>query len=381
MRRLALARAGLLKPDWTAFPSGAGREQRRACYAVIRRFGYLQLDTIPVAGARSHTLVLLSRLHGLDPELPESLLRPKAPLFEYWGHEASWLPMELYPVFEFRRREYRRVSPWWGPVLKDNRAKANAIRRRIRDEGPLRSTDFKDKSDRNDWGATLSRRLLRSLWWAGDLAVRERKHFQPFYDLTDRVIPEKARQHKMEKQEATKILLLKALDGHGWATAKTLVNTWRLTKRQKLIKTCFEELREDDAIVPCSLEGRPGWVRPDDLELAARLERVRPRSDVGVLLSPFDPVLWDRDRVQTLFGFEQVLEIFKPAHQRKYGYYCMPILAGDKLVARCDLKADRKAGRLDVLATHHEARGSRAAVEAALTRYASALRLALSSGG
>ena len=372
---MALARAGLLKPEWTVFPSCAGPQQRRACYTVIQRFGYLQLDTIPVAGARSHALVLLSRLRGLDPDLPESLLRPKAPLFEYWGHEASWLPMELYPVFEFRRREYRKESPWWGPVLKDNRKRANAIRRRIRDEGPLRSTDFDDKADRNDWGATLSRRLLRSLWWAGELAVRERKNFHPLYDLAERVIPEKARRRKVERQEATKILLLKALDGHGWATSRTLVQTWRLTKRQKLIKTCLEQLREEAVIVACSLDGSPGWIRPDDFALAARLERLRPRSDVGVLLSPFDPVLWDRDRVQTLFSFEQVLEIFKPAHQRKYGYYCMPVLAGDKLVARCDLKADRKAGRLEVVARHHEAPGSRRAVESALKRHASALRL------
>ena len=259
--------------------------------------------------------------------------------------------------------------------MKDNRKRANAIRRRIRDEGPLRSTDFDDKADRNDWGATLSRRLLRSLWWAGELAVRERKNFHPLYDLAERVIPEKARRRKVERQEATKILLLKALDGHGWATSRTLVQTWRLTKRQKLIKTCLEQLREEAVIVACSLDGSPGWIRPDDFALAARLERLRPRSDVGVLLSPFDPVLWDRDRVQTLFGFEQVLEIFKPAHQRKYGYYCMPVLAGDKLVARCDLKADRKAGRLEVVARHHEAPGSRRAVESALKRHASALRL------
>ena len=211
--------------------------------------------------------------------------------------------------------------------------------------------------------------------------MRERKNFQPFCDLTDRGIPEKARQRKVANQEATKILLLKALDGHGWATTKTLIDTWRLTKRQKLINICLGELHEEGVIVPCSLEGRPGWVRPDDSELAGRLERIRPRSDVGVLLSPFDPVLWDRHRVQTLFDFERVLEIFKPAQQRKYGYYCMSVLAGDKLVTRCDLKADRKAGRLDVLATHYEARGSRAAVETALTRYASALRLTLRSGG
>ena len=369
-----------MKPDWTGFPSSTERASRQACYAVIRRFGYLQLDTIPIAGARSHALVLLSRLHRLDPALPETLLRPKAPLFEYWGHEASWLPMELYPVFEFRRREFRKESPWWGPVLRDHRNRANAIRRRIRNEGPLRSTDFEDKADRNDWGATLSRRLLRSLWWAGDLAVRERKNFHPLYDLTERVIPEKVRAQKIDKRAATKILLLKALDGHGWATMRTLVNTWRLTKRRQLIQTCLDELTEQGAVVPCALEKQSGWIRPGDLELAARLERIRPRPDIGVLLSPFDPVLWDRDRVQTLFDFEQVLEIFKPAHQRKYGYYCMPVLAGDVLVARCDLKADRKTGRLDVLATHHEMPGSGPALHSALTRYASALQLELVPG-
>ena len=126
-----------MKPGWTGFPSSAGKRPRAACYDVIRRFGYLQLDTVPIAGARSHSLVLLSRLPGLDPALPETLLRPRAPLFEYWGHEASWLPMELYSVFEFRRREMRKRSPWWGRVLQENRRKVTAIKARIRAEGAL----------------------------------------------------------------------------------------------------------------------------------------------------------------------------------------------------------------------------------------------------
>lgn len=183
---------------------------------MIARFGYLQLDTIPVAGARSHALVLMSRLADLNPELPESLLRPKAQVFEYWGHEASWIPIELYPVFAFRRREYRRRTPWWGTVLQDNRALASAILRRIRDEGPVRTADLGDKSDRKDWGSSLSKRVLRGLWWAGELAVRERKNFQPSYDLTERVIPETQRKRKTTERDSVKILLLKALDGHGW---------------------------------------------------------------------------------------------------------------------------------------------------------------------
>ena len=119
-RRLALARAGLLKPEWTGFPrSGRGRgaRARRAAAAVLARFGYLQLDTVSVAGARSHAIVLLSRLEGFDPELGEELLRPGEPLFEYWGHEASWIPLELYPAFEFRRREFR-AHPWWGDLVR-----------------------------------------------------------------------------------------------------------------------------------------------------------------------------------------------------------------------------------------------------------------------
>lgn len=368
-----------MRPEWTGFPWKAGRQPRRACYAVIRRFGYLQLDTISIAGGRSHALVLLSRLSGLDPELPESLLRPKAPVFEYWGHEASWMPMELYPVFAFRRKEYRRQSPWWGRVLQDHPAAAREIRRRIRQEGPLRAADFEDKSERNDWGSTLSKRVLRGLWWAGDLAVRERKKFQPYYDLTERVIPETFRVQKTSEPEAVKILLLKALEGHGWATARTLIDTWRLTKRQPLIQTCLQELRSERRIMACTLDDKPGWIRPEDLELAARLQRLRPSADTGVLLSPFDPVLWDRARVEMLFDFEQILEIFKPAHQRKYGYYCMPVLAGDRIIARCDLKADRKTGRLDVLATHYEPKARRHAVHDALTRVASALELSLTT--
>ena len=369
-----------MKPEWTGFPSSPGKRPRAACYSVIRRFGYLQLDTVPVAGARSHSLVLLSRLHGLDPALPETLLRPRAPLFEYWGHEASWLPMELYPVFEFRRREMRKQSPWWGRVLQENRRKAAAINARIRDEGALRSADFEDKSGRSDWGFSLTRRILRCLWWAGDLAVRERKNFQPYYDLTERVIPDRARRDTVPERDALKTLLLKALAGHGWAQMGTLADTWRLTKRRKLLQACLEELREDGTVVACSLEGRSGWIHSEDLELASRLEKVRPRRDRGVLLSPFDPLLWDRKRVQILFDFEQMLEIFKPAHQRKYGYYCMPVLSGDELVGRCDLKADKAAGLLHVLSIHHEREGRRDAVQKSLTRYADALELKLDFG-
>ncbi len=140
-RRLALARAGLLKPEWTGFPRGRKASRPDAPFDVIRRFGYLQLDTVSVAGARSHGIVLHSRLPALAPEVPESLLRPGAPLFEYWGHEASWIPIALYPAFAFRRKEFQK-HPWWGDLIGDNPRVAASILDRIRKEGPLRATEL-----------------------------------------------------------------------------------------------------------------------------------------------------------------------------------------------------------------------------------------------
>ncbi|MFZ5787376.1 MAG: winged helix-turn-helix domain-containing protein [Acidobacteriota bacterium] len=387
-RRLALCRAGLLKPAWAGFPARAPRGERgarAAAHRVIEGFGYLQLDTVSVAGARSHAIVLHSRLAGFDPALAERLLRPGEPLFEYWGHEASWLPLELYPVFAFRRREFVR-TPWWGDVVAAHPDVADTLRRRIRDEGPLRSQEMEGRSGAGWWELKAAKRVAIALWFSGELAIRERVAFQRVYDLAERVIPEHARAVEVPEDEALETLLLRALAGHGWATTGTLARTWGLRNRAGRIAAALARLTERGAIVACALAAngggrRAGWVRPDDLELAARLEALRPRVGPGVLLSPFDPLLWERERVARLFGFSQSLEIFKPAARRVYGYYCMPVLAGERLVARLDLKADRRDGVLRVLSCHLEEGDSRACAAAAdaarraLARYASALRL------
>jgi uncharacterized protein YcaQ len=389
-RRLALARAGLLKPEWTGFPrraAGSGRRARNGAAAVIRRFGYLQLDTVSIAGARSHTIVLLSRLEGFDPALGESLLRPGEPLFEYWGHEASWIPMELYPAFEFRRRAFRE-HPWWGNVVGEHPEVARRLRRRIRTEGPLRALDMEGRGSRGWWDLKDARRVAAALWSSGELAIRERKNFQRSWDLSERVIPEPLRRQPLARRDGLEALVLKALEGHGWATTGTITATWRIGKHRAEVVKVLDRLREKGQVIPCRLEqtnGRvsTGWIRPEDRRLAARTTALRPRRDRGVLLSPFDPVLWDRARVRRLFDFDQILEIFKPAPSRVYGYYCMPILAGDRLVARLDLKADRKRGTLRVLSLRFEGTGTRRpqcvedreAARSALTRYAQALEL------
>jgi uncharacterized protein YcaQ len=383
-RRLAVAKAGLLSPVRTGLPrraAGRGRRARTAAHQVIDRFGYLQLDTVAVSGARSHALVLMSRLDGFDPDVAEQLLQPGEPLFEYWGHEVSWIPLDLYPTFAFRRREFR-VDPWYGDVIGAHPREADALLRRVAAEGPLRTGDVGGSSG-EFWGSTHAKRLMQALWSRGELAVCERRGFQRAWDLTERVIPDRLRGREVSREDAIQDLLELALTGHGWATRGTLAATWRLKVGTHRVDVALDDLAVAGRVVPCALitadRKVPGWVRPADLELAADLERARPSRDRGVLLSPFDPMVWDRSRVQLLFGFEQVLEIFTPAAKRRWGYYCLPVLAGDRLVGRVDLGVDRRAGRLVVKSrhfeTHQPSTGDGAAMASALTRHADILGL------
>ena len=389
---MALVKAGLLNPRWTQLPGTAGRgrhRQRAAAHAVIRRFGYLQLDTVSIAGARSHALVLLSRLDGFDAALAEQLLQPGEPLFEYWGHEASWMPLDLYPLFEFRRQGLRR-SRHWKHWMQGQSAFARDIVQRVRDTGPIRSADLDGKGEGGWWGHKPAKRVVVALWWSGDLAIRERASFQRTFDLPERVIPHALRDTHVERHDAVRHLLRLALDGHGWASVGTLAATWRLRNMRPTLDRALAQLEADGFATRCALRtdsGRAvqGWIPTVDLELAARLQRLRPDPSRGVLLSPFDPILWDRGRVTQLFDFDQLLEIFKPQNERRYGYFCLPVLAGERLIARVDLKAERARAAIRVLTCRFESTASRragshverAAVTHALKRHASALGMAL----
>jgi uncharacterized protein YcaQ len=249
----------------------------------------------------------------------------------------------------------------------------------------LRSLDLEGRGSRGWWDLKIAKKVASALWSSGELVIRERRNFQRVFDLPERVIASEYLNVSIPQGEAIEILLLQALRGHGWASTTTLTQTWRFKNLRSEIARGLQKLQEEGQIVECALDlgsrkRAPGWVRPADLELASRLKRVRPRSDRGILLSPFDPVLWDRDRVQKLFSFHQVLEIFKPEAQRRYGYYCLPVLAGDRLIARLDLKAHRKRGVLEVFSAHLETsdrsfQDDREAARTALARFADSLGL------
>lgn len=393
-RRLALHKAGLLKPEWlrskwSRMARGNSNTARQAAHSVIDHFGYLQLDTVSIVGARSHALVLYSRLPQVDLQLAESLLQAGEPLFEYWGHEASWLPLDLYPYFEFRRQEFQR-HPWWGDLIREHPRVVKNLRAQIRAEGPLRSLDMEGQGSSGWWDLKLSKKVASAMWSAGELAVLERRNFQRSFDFIENVIPADILAQQVNEADAIKALLLKALDGHGWATQSTLIQTWRFKNRARQVSALLKEMQEEGHVLSCDLidsDGKriKGWIQAQDLPLLPRLNRLRPRKDRSVLLSPFDPLLWDRQRVEQLFGFHQILEIFKPAAQRQYGYYCLPVLAGEHLVARYDLKAHKKQNQLQVLNQHDEdsavlkqhAAAYRQASQQALMHYAQALGLSL----
>ena len=388
-RRLALACAGLLAPRRLGLPARAGARPARArehCHRIIEHFGYLQLDTVAVSGARTHSIVLASRLEGLDASLGETLLTPGAPLFEYWGHEVCWLPLSLYPCLAWRRREYQ-THPWWGDVLREHPEVTRSVLRRIESEGPLRSLDLEGRSGGGWWNLKLTRRVAEALWTAGRLAIRERRSFQRSFDLVERVIPDEVRSRRVSSAVAFDTLLLRALAGHGWASTGTLAATWRLVKcRSGSTPRCVACRREDESIRARFVRSG-GWSRLDSSRRPRTHSRARTPATAtrsGSVALPFDPLLWDRARVQTLFDFEQRIEIYKPAGQRRYGYYCLPVLAGDRLIGRVDLKARRAEGDLDVLSVHFEnakpPSRDRHTVRTALERFAASVALRLNGG-
>jgi uncharacterized protein YcaQ len=343
-RRIALAAQGFdrQRPECEV---NAGHIRR-----VIQRLGLLQLDYVNVL-IPAHYLVVFSRLGAYDLSRFHKLVYQGRGFTEQWAHEASIVPVELWPVLEHRREDYR---PYPNSPIMKLKAKSkylSEVHEIINKTAPLTSQDLPlidgPKRRPGDWHRSLPRWALEYHFGKGNVAVADRlRNFQRVYDLPERLIDDEHRERTMTRGEAQRALLERAAKALGIATLDDLADYYRMTP--KIAAPRVQELVEDRILRKVEVEG---WSTPAFLSRNTRL----PRTIKGAsLLSPFDPVVWYRPRAERLFDFHYRIEIYVPAGKRKWGYYVLPFLLDDRIVARVDLKADRKNKTLLVLASHPE---------------------------
>ncbi len=347
-RRLLLAGQGLLADP-------RPRVTPRLLLERVRALGLVQVDSINVV-ARAHDLTLATRLDGYRPGMLAPLLEETRGLFEHWTHDASILPSEWYPHWHHRfARDRRRVyaNAWWRSRLGARpEAVAGRLLKRIEREGPLGASDL-ETSRRGEgtwWEWSPQKAALEYLWRTGRVAVTRRVNFQKVYDLTGRVLPRHASLPPSGREEHLDWALGEALERLGVATPTELAAYFRAVTPAEAKRWCARRLAAKELVeVMVEAEGagapRRAVARPDWRSRAAAL----PEPPEGArLLSPFDPIVRDRARALRLFGFDYRFEAFTPAPKRRHGYYVLPLLLGDRLVGRVDLKHDRDAGVLRV---------------------------------
>jgi uncharacterized protein len=332
---------------------------------AIRRLGAVQLDSISTVD-RAHRLTLTSRIGAYDESELQSLL-VSGRIFEYWGHEACLLPIELWPHF----RRTMEGGGHWGihdRALREHADLVDPVLERIRAEGPLPSRDFGGARTGTDmWSRTPAKAVLEALWDRGVLVVAGRESFQRRYDLAERVIPRAVLDAPIpDEDETLRTLALAAVRARGALTEPAIREHWRLKGGRARLHQHVLALVDDGLLREVHVDdgGPPFYV---DAESGLDGEPAPP-----VLLCPFDNLLWERPLVERLFGFRHVIEVYKRDHERVYGYYVLPLLAGDRILGRADLKADRGEGVLHVRRFHREP-GVRGSVDARLERAAARL--------
>jgi uncharacterized protein len=344
-RALQLAAQGLLQP--------ARRKARKDdVLAVIRRMRALQIDTISVV-ARSPYLVLWSRLGHYQPQWLEEL-HAEGKLFEYWSHEACFLPIEDYVLYRHRMLNPEAMGwKFYAGAMKPELVER--VLGAIRERGPVRSSDFEQTRNGSGWWQWKGeKRVLENLLTAGDLMVARRQSFQRVYDLRDRVLPGWSDAQLPPREDIERTLALAAVKALGVAPAAWVADYFRMSKRST--PAIVQQLHEEGALLRVQVTGIPRdcYVHPDHAKLLEQAVQGTLKASLTTLLSPFDPVIWDRARARAMFDFDYRIECYTPAPQRKFGYYVLGILRRGALVGRLDAKAHRKEGVFEVKALYLE---------------------------
>ncbi len=350
------------------------RTSRKADVAAeIRRLSAVQLDSISTVD-RAHRLTLTSRL-GLYPRGSVSRLLGEGRIFEYWAHEACLVPVQDFPLFK-RRMVHLTDAHWWGRKRQDRETERHVIEA-ISERGALPSRAFEGRGKPGEmWAWKPAKAALEHLFSAGELVVSGRDGFQRVYDLPERVIPRRYLDAPTpSEEEFRRGYALRAVEGRGALTEAGISEHCRFRGGAKGMRPVVDELVADGLVRRVAVaDGGSPVVVPAGAEVDG------PAPAGGVLLSPFDSLLWDKPFVERIFGFAPLIEVYKREPERIYGYYVLPFLLRDRLVGRADLKSDRAAGVLRVKAFHVEP-GTRAskrlgdAFDRALARLARALEL------
>ncbi|UVC18706.1 winged helix-turn-helix domain-containing protein [Mesorhizobium onobrychidis] len=348
---LAMARRTALAAQGFADPRPSSTPDRRHLARVLGRTGLLQIDSVS-AVVRAHYMPLYSRL-GPYPLalLDNAAVTRKRTVFEYWAHEASFLPVETYPLMRWRMERAERGEEMYNGLAKWGRERTTYIEdiyREVVSRGPIAASALEgQKGSGGWWGWSDAKHAFEWLFWAGRITTASRRGFERLYDLPERVLPPAILGLPVPSPEnAHRELLRISARAHGVATAGDLRDYFRLSPAD--IKGRIEELVEAGDLLPVGVEG---WDKPAYLHKDARFPR---KIEARALLAPFDPVVFERARTERLFDFRYRIEIYTPAEKRQYGYYVLPFLLGEGIVARVDLKADRPAGVLRVHAAYAE---------------------------
>jgi len=321
--------------------------------------GYLQIDTISVV-QRAHHHVLWTR-YPCDTEAELHRLQSKErQIFEYWGHAMSYLPMKDYRFFLPRMQNFRNpTSPWARVQFEKSKGMLDPVLARIQDEGALSSKDFKSEKPNGGtwWDWKPAKVALEMLFWRGDLMITERRNFQKVYDLTERVLPAGVDTTLPTEEETAKFLVGRALRAMGVATEREILkfmqpdsardSDWQAVSRP-VMKRVLRQMAGDGELVTVEIDGQPSlqyYALPHTLYDLETAPTVSPEKRVYIL-SPFDNLIIQRDRLSRLFDFDYRLECYVPEAKRKYGYFVLPLLWGTRFVGRIDAKAERKTGTL-----------------------------------